>query len=321
MTTLKPGDILSFSSGFQQRGPQGFRVLRQEKGGGLLGLMQQRWPQLLGPFAGKTPMIINGYPACIGRFDFGVLVDSYLSGSVVSRSLMLAQLEKLPVMFVGQPLFVADALIRHMARGLPLPEDLLLGVGGYVLPRSLEAALRELITPHVRSFNVFQGYGVAEVDAGVLIGVDRTEKGEVIYYRRDDNVWVELQGDRLYLWLRDAVTGEWIIQRWETGDYARPEGDGFVLWPPEGRLSPAVLKILDGWTTEDWKRRTGYLNVGTATRVQLRRNIEKQSPQELDHWDYGKQFGFSWLWKPNWSKGPDLRATVATLGNPAVPKK
>lgn len=315
MTQFKPGDVLSFSSGFQQRGPQGFRVTRPERSGGLLGVISQRWPRLLEPFAGKMPMIINGYPANIGRFDFGVLVDSYLSGSVVSRSLMLAALEGLPVMFLGQPLFVADALIRHVGRGLSLPEHILLGVGGYVMPASLERALQELIGAQIKTLNVLQGYGVAEVDAGVLVAADRNAKGELVYYRRDENVWVEIQDERLYLWLRDGVTGEWIIQRWETGDYARPEGEGFVLWNAESRMSPAVLKLLESWTPTDWQRRTGFVNLGTANRFQLRRNVTKQQPQELEHWDYAKQFGFSWLWKPNWSKGPDLRATITTLDN------
>ena len=83
MSSLRPGDVLSFSSGFQQRGPHGFRVLRNEKGG-LLNLLKTRWPQLLEPFEGRTPMVINAYPACIGRFEFAVVVDSYLSGSIVS---------------------------------------------------------------------------------------------------------------------------------------------------------------------------------------------------------------------------------------------
>jgi hypothetical protein len=239
-----------------------------------------------------------------------------LSGSVVSRALMLANLEQHPVMFLGQPLFVADALIRHVGRGLALPEHLLLGVGGYVMPASLERALREIVGPHVKSINFLQGYGAAEVDAGVLIGVDRNAGGEVVYFRRDEEVVITLQGDRLFLSLRDGKSGATLVDAWDTGDHARAEGDGFVLWNAPTRLSPAVLKLLEDWSTEDWRRRTGFLFAGAATRLQLRRDVPKEHPQELEHWDYAKQFGFSWLWKPNWSKGRDLRATVSTLKNP-----
>jgi hypothetical protein len=62
MSQLKPGDVLSFSSGFQQRGAHGFRVTRRE-GGGLMGVIAKRWPHLLAPFEGRVPMIVNGYPA------------------------------------------------------------------------------------------------------------------------------------------------------------------------------------------------------------------------------------------------------------------
>ncbi len=317
MSSLRPGDVLSFSSGFQQRGPHGFRVLRNEKGG-LLNLLKTRWPQLLEPFEGRTPMVINAYPACIGRFEFAVVVDSYLSGSIVSRALMLAELEKLPVMLVGQPLFVADAIFRHLDRGLVLPDTILIGVGGYALPRSLEAAMLGALREKCRNVHVFQGYGVAEVDAGVLVGVDRNDKGEVIWHRRDDGVEVAIDAqNKLFLSLR-AADGSYVMERFPTGDNARWEGQGIVMWNEEARLNPAVLRLLDSWSADDWRRRTGYVNVGAATRIQLRRRVDKKVPQELEHWDYAKQYGFSWLWKPNWGKGPDLRATVSALDNPVA---
>ena len=160
-----------------------------------MNLLRTRWPHMLSPFEGRTPMVINAYPACIGRFEFAVVVDSYLSGSIVSRALMLAELEKLPVMLVGQPLFVADAIFRHLDRGLVLPDTLLIGVGGYPLPRSLENALLTALREKCRNVGLFQGYGVAEVDAGVLVGVDRNDKGEVIWHRRDDAVEVHLDAN------------------------------------------------------------------------------------------------------------------------------
>ncbi len=312
---LRPGDVLSFSSGFQQRGPHGYRILRRNEKGGLVNLLKTRWPDMLKPFEGRTPMVINAYPACIGHFDFAVTVDSYLSGSVVSRALMLAELEKLPVMLVGQPLFVADAIFRHLDRGLVLPDTLLIGVGGYPLPRSLEDAMLGALREKVRHVALFQGYGVAEVDAGVLVGVERNERGQVVWHKRDDFVEVEIDQNRLFLSLR-GPDGAYVMRRFPTGDFAHPEGDGFVLWNDESRINPAVIRLLESWSPQDWRRRTGYVNVGAATRIQLRRRVQKETPQELEHWDYAKQFGFSWLWKPYWGKGPDLRATVSALDNP-----
>lgn len=315
MSKLRPGDVLSFSSGFQQRGPHGYRVLR--KGGpGPMATIAARWPGALAPFAGRVPMVINCYPANIGDFSFGVVVDSYLSGSVVARALMLAALEGMPAMVLGQPLFVADALFRHLRRGLDLPDTLLFGVGGYVMPRSLEAALVEACREKARSVAVIQGYGVAEIDASLLLSGERDAGGQPVYYPRDPSVHVAIGDDGgLSLGLLDEH-GALATELFATGDRARREGDGLIVTNAEKRVHPAVLAMLESWSPADWRRRTGYLKYGAQVRFQLRRDVKRESPQELDHWDYGKLFAFSWTWKPHWGAGEDLRATVATLQGP-----
>ena len=87
-TKLYPGAVLSYSSGSENRDPYGFRIVKP--GGNLLGLIRAMFPDLVSGFGDRLPMVINAYPASIGTFDFGVLVDSYLSYTTASRALELA---------------------------------------------------------------------------------------------------------------------------------------------------------------------------------------------------------------------------------------
>lgn len=152
---LNPGDVLSYSAGSTQTGPFGFRKLRPSaerpdrvpSRGRMLDTAAQRWPELLEALGDGTILFINAYPASVGTFDFGITVDTYLSPRVLTRS---------PTILLGQPLFVADALLRHVAAGYPLPETLMLWVGGYALPRSLERMRESLLAPHVDKLLIVQ---------------------------------------------------------------------------------------------------------------------------------------------------------------------
>ncbi|MFW5740589.1 MAG: hypothetical protein ACOC1F_09505, partial [Myxococcota bacterium] len=155
---LKPGHLLSYSSGSNNRGPYGFRTLR--KGRSFMPVVRQRWPHLLDGLQERTPIVINGYPASIGTFDFAVLVETFLSHATASRALHLASLEKLPVFLLGQPLFVADLLYKHLKKNPVLPDTLIIGVGGYIMPQSLERALLEICRPHCPRIALLHGYGV-----------------------------------------------------------------------------------------------------------------------------------------------------------------
>lgn len=309
---LQPGDILSYSSGSHDRGPYGFRRLR--KGGNLLALIGQMFPDAVKGFGDRLPMVINAYPATVGTFDFGVTVDTYLSLSTGSRALHYAHLERMPVLLIGQPCYVADLIIRHLKRNPVMPDTLLLGVGGYVMPRSLENMLRAILHGRVVNLDIVHGYGVAEVDAGCLFARERDQHGELVYRRRNDLVEVEIEGTDLLLSLR-SPDGSYVMHRFPTGDSGRAVPGGYHVFNPN-RMHPNVQKILESWSVEDWIRRTGYLYYGREVRFQLRKGEEPTGPIECEYHDYEKKYGHYWLFKPDWSRQKDagqdrvLRRTI-----------
>jgi hypothetical protein len=142
-------------------------------------------------------------------------------------------------------------------------------------------------------------YGAAEVDASCLAAMERTPEGELVYYATSPEVRVELDDSRLLLGLVGAA-GETIAERFDTGDCARPVGEGYVVWNHE-RVSPDVVRELEGWSFSEWARRTGYLRAGRERAFQLREGIRPDRAPELDFFEFGGRFGFSWLEKPKWS--------------------
>jgi hypothetical protein len=313
MVSLKPGDVLSYSSGRQDHGPYGFRIVR--KGAGILGVLQQRWPHVLAPVLGRTPLVLNAYPATLGNLDFGVLCDCYLSQGTASRAIQLAAAENMPLMILGQSCFVADLFYRHLGNGGTLPKNIILGVGGHVTPNSLDKALRELVAPLTETFSIVQGYGVAEVDSSCLLAVDRDAAGKLVYFPRSD-VRVTLNGEKLLLQVLDANGQPTKPEPFDGGDSAAAvPGGGYYIWNDE-RLHPHVLRILDSWNAKDWSRRTGYMYFGREVRFQLRKGYEPELALEYEFYDYAKRYGQSWLFKPEWSRIKDtdrhntLRRTI-----------
>lgn len=296
-TDLQPGDILSYSAGSTQTGPEGYRKVTPSKIGLLAGAAR-RWPELASAIGDRTVLIINAYPATIGAFPQGITVDTYLSPRILTRALKLGHAGDRPVILIAQPLFLADALMRYIEAGHKLPKTLTLCVGGYVMPRGLEATIESVLAEYVDTLHIVQYFGAAEVDAGCMMARTRNHRGELVYYPRED-VEADLDGDDLLLTLR-SVEGEPIIERFRTGDNARREGEGWVIWNPR-RLHPDVQAELDSWTGRDWKRRTGYVRRdGDTIWIQLRQGQMPSHPAELDHFDFARCFGFSWLDKPYW---------------------
>lgn len=295
---LRPGDVLSYSAGSTQTGPLGFRKLKAR--GNIMAALQGRWPDLVSALGEGTILFINAYPAAIGAFSAGITVDTYLSPRVTSRALQLGRLGGHPVILTGQPLFLADALLRHTAAGRPLPGTLMLWVGGYVMPSSLERALRSMLAAQVDRLEIVQYYGTAEVDAGCLMARERDAEGELIYYPRGDvEPEVVDDGEELLLTLR-SPEGEPIVERYRTGDRAHRKGDGWVIHNPE-RLHPDIERALESWSEQDWRRRTGYLRRdGAAVRIQLREGEAPREAAELEHFEFARHHGFSWLDKPTW---------------------
>lgn len=296
MYDLQGGDVLSYSAGSTQTGPDGYRKLRPRTS--LLEITGRRWPDLVEALGERPVLFINAYPAMGGPLANGIFVDTYLSPRVLSRALQLGKAAGHPVILLGQPLFLADALLRHVAAERALPETLMIWAGGYVMHRSLEQTLVELLSPHLRRLIVLQYFGAAEVDAGCLMARERNAQGELVYYPRED-VEPAVDGEDLLLTLRSA-TGETVVDRFRTGDLARPCGDGWVVWNPQ-RLHPKVNEALESWSREDWTRRTGYVQrEGEEILVQLRQGESPREETEIEHFEFARRFGFSWLDKPYW---------------------
>jgi hypothetical protein len=293
---LEPGDVLSYSAGSTQTGPEGFRKLHDRPG--LLSSALQRWPDIGDLLAGRVPLVINAYPATVGAAATGVTIDTYLSPRVMTRALQLGAVTEKPVILCGQSLFLADALLAHIGAERALAKTMLIMIGGYTTPHTLEQALRTWLAPQVRTLEFLQGYGVAEVDAGCMMARERDDAGRLIYHPRTD-VDVELDGDELLLSLR-GPDGERIVDRWRTGDSAERSADGYAIWNHR-RCHPDVHAELESWTEADWRRRTGYVRrEDQRIWIQLRQGVEPRAELELDYWDFGRAHGFAWLDKPYW---------------------
>ncbi len=299
MTAFRPGEVISFSAGTGQVSPDGYRVLRERSN--VLAACAERWPHVLAVLAGRLPFLINAYPAPTGPFPFGLALHTYLSVRTAVRGLQLAVREDLAPIVVGQPLLLAEILIRYDEGGFPWPPNMLLATGGYPTPMSLEQLLRRLASSHGTNLEVLHLYGVAEVDAGCLLAVERTPAGELIYYPRGPDVGLEIAGEELLLSIRDDVPDRG-VDRFRTGDLARCEGDGFVIWNPQ-RLSPEVAALLESWTEIDWRRRTGYLLRKEDGRsiCQLRASVEPVDATEREYHEFARLAGVSWLVKPRWA--------------------
>jgi hypothetical protein len=260
--------------------------------------LARRWPDLVAALGERTPMVINAYPAALGNFDYAVYVDTYLSTNVASRALQLAARERRSTFLLGQPLFLAEILVRHRRAELPLPHLLVAVVGGYVCPASLESAIR-LLVGATTQFEMLQGYGVAEVDAGLLIGRHRTADGEVIFEPRSDAI-IECGNDGQLLLGISGRDGQPQIRGFNTGDFVEAlPGGGYRIRNGETRLRREVVALLACWTETDWYRRTGYLNRVDGV-VQLREGEEPKVEKELKFHEFAARFGASWITKPVW---------------------
>ena len=294
---LQPGDVLSYSAGSSQAGPDGYR--RQSGGGNVMDAMAQRWPEIPRALGERPPLLINAYPASLGTFPFGILVDSYLSPKTVSRALQLAAREELPAIVMSQPLILVDVLLHHLAGPGATPDTLLLVLGGYVMPQSLETMLRDALAGVCEDVFIVHAYGVAAVDAACLLASERDAAGRLIYYRRSEDVIVESDDGQLVIGLRPGDDRPEQVSH-ATGDGVGACGEGYVITPAPERGSLETLALFESWSSDEWRRRTGFIAREPALRIQLRDGIAPNTPAELGFYDFGAAFGFSWLNKPNW---------------------
>ncbi|MES2682266.1 MAG: hypothetical protein V4650_02015 [Pseudomonadota bacterium] len=299
MSAFTAGDMLSYSAGSTQTGPDGFRTVNRA-GLPLLGLLRSLFPAVYAPFGTRLPLVLNAYPASVGFPADGVLVDCYLSFRTASRALQLAAREQMPVLILGQSLFIAELLRRHQAQGFAWPDALIALVGGYYTPLSLERAMQAIVQPAGVSLGFVHGYGVAEVEAGMLLASERNATGQLRYRRRGADIHASTHGGRLHLALQNS-DGSLRAPPFDTGDLAQVDGEGWIIENGASRLSLQVLTALEQWTASDWSRRTGYLKRSDSTLwLQLREGVTASSEHELSFHAYAERFGMAWLEKPKW---------------------
>lgn len=293
------GEMLSYSAGSTQTGPDGFRKVNRQ-GLPLCTLVRRLFPTTTAPFGERLPLVLNAYPASVGFPTDGLLVDCYLSFRTASRALQLAAREGLPVLILGQSLYVAELLLRHRAGGFAWPDALIALVGGYHTPLSLERAMQSWVAPLGVSLGFVHGYGAAEVEAGMLLASERNASGQLRYKPRGADIHISTPEGRLHLALQNAQ-GELLAAPFDSGDSASPDGDAWLITNAGSRLSPLVLAALESWTPEDWARRTGYVKRnGESIAIQLRESATPVADGEQKFFAYAEANGMAWLEKPRW---------------------
>lgn len=308
MSALRAGDILSYSAGSTQTGPDGFRQINRA-GLALTGIVKAHWPERLQAFGERLPLVINAYPAMVAIPSDGVLIDCYMSVKTASRALQLAAREGMPAMVLSQPLFLGQMLMHHLAQALPLPDAMIAVVGGYWMPQSLHHALAQGLEARGVQFSCLQGYGVAEVDAGMLWGADFDAQGRVLFRARGPDIDAQLLQGRLHLALKNA-DGSLRAAPFDTGDRAEfvnrvgSAASDIVIAGSDARLASDIRDELSRWTASDWSRRTGYVArtpQGLVAQLRLGAQAELGSTRpELGFYAFADRYGTSWLDKPRW---------------------
>lgn len=241
---------------------------------------------------GPETVVVDARPSAAGPFGIGLRVIVGPSTAAVGRALVAARVDDRPVVVLGQPLFVAEALHRHLAAGEPPPERGLFVLGGYWLPRSLESWFQA----RAPGLDIAQAYALPGCDAACLLGLARTEGGRTVWRPANPRVRVEVRDAELAVGLDDAPPVR-------TGDIAIDAGDGTLrIRPPSRRLDPAWGRALEGWTPRDWDRRTGHpVWRGRHIGLLLREGAEPESAMEVRFDAWAGRSGASWLAEPRWS--------------------
>lgn len=292
MTILSTGSIISYSTGTTYLSPWRFRVVKDVD---WVGHVLRAFPELGPLLQGVPPMIINGYPASLGVFSSGVFLDTYLRAINLARGISLATELHAPVVFLAQPLVAASMLLQanKLVRwGL---RHLILAVGGYNCPSSLEAFLIACGNRLSDKTIVVHAYGVAEADYACLVGIARNSSNHVIYKHVTSDFAIDIGHGVLRLIHNRSGS---VI---ETDDFAEYVDGGVVIRNSGQRLHSEILRDLSSWTHDQWNRRTGYLHfTSSGVTYQLREHQSPRSNDEMDHYDFCRSYGMSFAEKPKW---------------------
>jgi hypothetical protein len=289
---LRAGVTLSFSAGGALGVSEKFRVVQHKT---RVANILREFPKIGEYLSGPPPVIINAYPATFGGMDSAVFVDTYLRSPTVSAALSLASTSQSTAILIAQPLTAAHFLLEHLSKALRLPERLILVLGGYPCPLSLEKFLKSRLAS-LENLLILHSYGVAEIDAGLMLGIARTVEGSVVYRGVNSDIGPVVKDGKLAF-----VVHTDIKQMKVTEESAVVVEGGIVIQNSAKRTHPDVLAMLERWHDKAWERYTGYVMFGESVTLQLRSKVQPVIDYELEHFEFCRRFGASWLDKPDWS--------------------
>lgn len=298
--TISPIGYLSYSNGASSLDPYKYRVVGVA--GDQLSYVARAFSNV-GAILTDSPVVILNYPSFLGYFEGITVVDTYLREATFAQATLLALAEERPLFLVGQPLSLVHLIRSYLKIGHRFPSRVVVALGGYFCPSSLERYIRELLAPHCSQPEIIFGYGIAEVEFACLIGKRDKEDQPIIYRRSSDSVEIK----------RDSTTGNLLLRRVGEESYI-DSGDNVEISNANGvislqirqskqRLPDSVLDFLESWTSEDWDRRTGYLGVvdSNIKAIQLRADATKIDETEEDFFDFKRSFKQDWADKPKWN--------------------
>jgi hypothetical protein len=290
------GCTISFSAGTSGPEATRYRIVSNSGAARLLALLA-RFPEL-GSFFSSPPIVLNAYPATFTPPPNVVFLDSYGRWQTFASGLALAARHELPAAIISTPLAAAHLLLAVIDRQTPLPRNILLFLGGYYCPGSLERFLVNLLGTAGAKATVVHLYGVAEIDAGLLAAKRDTPDSDLVYYSIDPD-WQPRIEDGLLRFRR--VSGA--CAELPTDDPATADGDGFRLGVPSPRLAGDIHALLESFTFEDWRRRTGFLGRSrSGIAIQCRPTIApNHDHSEVEYYDFSRSCSHCWLDKPGWA--------------------
>lgn len=303
LTDFKAGDVIIWSSGTTNPIPSSYRVIKP--GQTMFSEAIKRYPEKLDDFSPDRTLYINCYPAFIPFPKAAVYTDTYLDIEKTFASLKLAYENDMTVVLLAQPLFALEVLLRYQKAGYKFPKRLILTIGGYPIPSTLLKILIDICNNNNCAMTWLAGYGLAEIDAGLFVGMETNEAGEILYYPRSD-VQVEIcdvdnSGFGNMRISKDNGPQDQLIK-----DKAQKVGDAYIIRVEERKLNYKAFQEFENWTNDIWERRTGYFHYDVAKgsiMFQLREGKYPENRDELTFYSFIEKVGGSSNWwgkKPNW---------------------
>ena len=302
---------LSFAAGSRSRDPHGYRVSED--------FSLDRFTQLkrnlpvIQQLVDNEPIIINAYPADLGIANLGTHIDTYLHPVTFVRACRLAALQHRPVVFVAQPVVGVEFLLFLLEEGFEIPENITWISGGYYYPQSLESFAKKMMKQAGCDLSIIHSYGVAEVGHTCFVALRRSGDGQPMYQQVVDDIKVILnESAELSL-----AKGEVQIATGETAKFT--EGYWTITNSPD-RLCDQVKSMLEGFTSDQWRRFTGRTNWKNNELVfQLRQGLQTARENECGYYEFWNQFGGGLTYKPCWgnptsSRLPDRENLATSFG-------